>query len=255
MQVIDDSAGDRVAAFRESEQIDNLPAAFEREPACETCFEQPVEKAYHGLRDCFGELSPAGNSALAELVAHVESRFVPFFNRLRATKFKGANSTMSYIEHVQSLYEMNRERTLATLDAIAAMDNPHEVLSWRPGPRRAHIGWQLMHVAVTEEMFATDRLLGTQPGMGDLIDRFRGGSTPDENVPTLDAIRDGLAAAREHLFATFGQFSDDDLESVPVGMQERGWTLRKTLQIICWHEGHHQGQAHLTLNLYKASLD
>lgn len=159
---------------------------------------------------------------------------------------------MSYIENVLSLYEMNRERTLATLDAIAEMDNPDAVLAWRPGPGRAHIGWQLMHVAVTEELFATERLLGTAPGMGNLIERFRGGSTPDENVPTVDALREALASTREHLFATFRQLSDNDLDNVPAPLQERGWTLRKTLQIICWHEAHHQGQAHITLNLYKA---
>ena len=110
-----------------------------------------------------------------------------------------------------------------------------------------------MHVAVTEELFASERLVGTKPGMGDLIGRFKGGSTPDDNVPTLEGIRLGLAGSRENLLATLGKFSDADLENVPVGLQERGWTLRKTLQIISWHEGHHQGQTHLTLNLYKAT--
>lgn len=161
---------------------------------------------------------------------------------------------MSYIEHVKSIYEMNRERTLATLDAIAEMDNPQDILGWRPGSQRAHIAWHFMHVAVTEEMFATERLLpGTQPCLDGLIDRFKGGSTPDDNISTLDEIRDALATGREHLFATFGRFSDEELDNVPAPLQERGWTLRKTLQIICWHEGHHQGQAHLTLNLYKAA--
>lgn len=159
---------------------------------------------------------------------------------------------MSYIENVISLYEMNRDRTLATLDEIAGMDNPQEVLAWRPGPGRAHIGWQLMHVAVTEELFATERLLEKPHGMGDLVERFRGGSTPDENVPTVDDIRKALATGREHLLATFQQLSDDDLENIPAPLQERGWTVRKTLQIICWHEAHHQGQAHITLNLCKA---
>lgn len=159
---------------------------------------------------------------------------------------------MSYIENVQSIYRMNRERTLGTLDEISQMSDPQDVLSWRPGDGRAHIGWQLAHIAVTEELFATERLIGTQPGMGDLIERFRGGSTPDEDVPSLSDITEILATGRKHLFATFGQFSDGDLDQVPVGLQERGWTLRKTLQIICWHEAHHQGQAHLTFNLYKA---
>lgn len=160
---------------------------------------------------------------------------------------------MSYLENLRSVFELNRERTLITVDAIAEIENPQDVLSWRPGPDRAHIGWQLTHIAATEELFATERLIGTQPGMGDLIERFRGGSTPDENVPTLDQIREILSTGREHLIAALEQFSDDDLETIPVGLQERGWTLRKTLQIICWHEAHHQGQAHLTLNLYKAN--
>lgn len=160
---------------------------------------------------------------------------------------------MSYIENVRSVYEMNRDRTLATLDTIAEMENPQDVLTWQPGPGRAHIGWQLMHIAVTEELFATERLLDTPSGMSELNDRFRGGSTPDANVPPLDEIRSALAATREHLFATSDKFSDADLDIIPAPLQERGWTLKKTLQIICWHEAHHQGQAHLTLNLYKAS--
>lgn len=160
---------------------------------------------------------------------------------------------MSYIENVRSLYEMNRDRTLATLDAIADMEAPQDVLTWQPGPGRAHIGWQLMHIAVTEELFATERLLETPSDMKELNDRFRGGSTPDDNVPQLEEIRSTLSNTRGHLFTTFGKFSDADLDIIPAPLQERGWTLKKTLQIICWHEAHHQGQAHLTLNLYKAS--
>lgn len=160
---------------------------------------------------------------------------------------------MSYIENIQSVYEMNRDRTLATLDSIGEMSSPQDVLAWQPGSGRAHIGWQLMHIAVTEELFATERLLGRPAGMGELIGRFKGGSTPDQNVPSLDEIRASLTDAREHLFLTFKEFTDADLDSIPAPLQERGWTLRKTLQIICWHEAHHQGQAHLTLNLYNAS--
>ena len=40
---------------------------------------------------------------------------------------------------------------------------------------------------------------------------------------------------------------------VSLPLEERGWNIGKALQIIAWHEPHHQGQAHITLNLYKAA--
>ena len=51
-------------------------------------------------------------------------------------------------------FEFNRTRTLATLDAIAATSDPPALLGWRPGLGRAHVAWQLMHIGVTEEIFA-----------------------------------------------------------------------------------------------------
>jgi uncharacterized damage-inducible protein DinB len=157
---------------------------------------------------------------------------------------------MSFIESVISIFEMNRERTFTTIEALKKVDTS-AALAWRPGVGRAHIAWQLMHVAITEEIFATDRLLGTDFGFADLAPRYRGGSTPDDNIPSLDEITSVLSETREHLLATVAQFSDADLETIPVGMAERGWTLKRTLQIIAWHEAHHQGQAHITLNLFK----
>jgi uncharacterized damage-inducible protein DinB len=157
---------------------------------------------------------------------------------------------MSYIESLVSIYEINRERTLVTLDAVQEVDTA-AALAWRPGSGRAHIAWQFMHVAVTEEVFATDRLLGSKPGFEDLVPRFRGGSTPDDDIPSLDEIKSVLAESREHLLTTLSSLTDAELQTIPVGMIERGWTLKRTLQIIAWHEAHHQGQAHITLNLFK----
>ena len=89
----------------------------------------------------------------------------------------------------------------------------------------------------------------------DLWDRFRGGSTPDDTIPSVEEIRQVLNAGRELLTETLGSFSEDQLDAViwvhPATQKEL--SLRTTLQIVGWHEGHHQGQAHITLNLYRAS--
>lgn len=161
---------------------------------------------------------------------------------------------MSYIDAILSVWDSNRERTLDTLDSMARLPHPGDALAFRPGPGRAHIAWQLMHIAVTEELFATARFLETTPAFPDLCDRFqRGSSASDEDIPGLETIRSTLAQSREHLRATVTSFSDTDLESMPGTLSDRGWTLRKALQIITWHEGHHQGQAHITLNIFNAA--
>ncbi len=159
---------------------------------------------------------------------------------------------MSIIETTTELWKFNRGRTLATLDAIAELDDPQAALGFRPGEGRAHIAWQLMHIGVTEQLFATERLKGTPPSFADLAPRFRGGSTPDDDIPSVDLIREVLSKSREDLLETIATFSDDDLEVIPEPFKERGWTLGTILQIISWHECHHQGQAHMKLNLYKA---
>jgi uncharacterized damage-inducible protein DinB len=152
-----------------------------------------------------------------------------------------------------ALLDFCRERTLGTLDAIEKLPNPAEALGWRPGPGRAHIAWQLLHVGITEELFATDRFLGTTPAFADLVPRFKGGSTPDDQICTAAEIRRVLHETRQHLRATIERLSEADLETIPPGLAQRGITIGKALQIVVWHEAHHQGQAHITLNLYKAT--
>ena len=154
---------------------------------------------------------------------------------------------------IQSL-EFARVRTLGLLDAIEKEPDAQAVLSWRPGPGRAHIGWQLMHVAITEEIFATERLAPQKAAhWKDLWTRFRGGSTPDDDVPTVAMIRDVLKGAREHLLVTLRAIGDDRLDEIPEALRERKLTFRDVFFVLAWHEAHHQGQAHVTLNLHKAS--
>jgi len=161
---------------------------------------------------------------------------------------------MSLIQAYIKGYPFNRSRTLDLLNRIEELPCPAAVLGWRPGPGRAHIAWQLMHVAVTEEIFATERLAPEKPRhFEEFWPRFRGGSTPDDSIPSSMMIREVLSASRGHLLATLHDFSDEQLATILPAMVARGFTLEQILHLIGFHEAHHQGQAHLTLNLYKAA--
>lgn len=161
---------------------------------------------------------------------------------------------MSPIEQTIKIWKFARGRTLALLDKIAELEDPDAALMWRPGPGRAHIGWQLMHIAVTEEVFAHERLIQGTVEFPELVEKFRGGSTPDEEPISLDLIRDTLQTGRDNLLKTIKTFERTDLTIVPENLKERGWSVETVLSVIAWHEAHHQGQAHLTLNLYNQQL-
>jgi hypothetical protein len=161
---------------------------------------------------------------------------------------------MSVSEILIKNIEFGRVRTLGLLDNIEKEPDPQAILAWRPGPGRAHIGWQLTHIAITEEIFATERLAPQKAAhWKELWPRFRGGSTPDDDVPPAATIRTLLVATREHLLATLREIGDGRFDEIPDALRERKITIRDAYSVIAWHEAHHQGQAHLTLNLYKAS--
>lgn len=159
---------------------------------------------------------------------------------------------MSVVKTLANSYLFYRTRTLGLLDKIE-QDGELGALGWRPGLGRAHIAWQLMHIGITEEIFATERLAPHKPrSFVDLWPRFRGGSTPDEHLPSVADIRSILSQSREHLLATLDEYDDSRLSEIPAALKERGLTVLDVLHIIGWHEAHHQGQAHLTYNLYRA---
>jgi hypothetical protein len=158
-----------------------------------------------------------------------------------------------FLDFSRQTYELNRTRTLDLLANIEKLPGAQAALGWRPGPGRAHIGWQLLHIGVTEDIFASERLAQRPGRFTELWPRFRGGSTPDDDVPSADTIRQVLSESRENLLATLSTYDDGRLEEIPEGLlKQRGWTVRTALKVIGWHEAHHQGQAHITLNLFKA---
>jgi uncharacterized damage-inducible protein DinB len=159
----------------------------------------------------------------------------------------------SAVDYFATIYDFNRGRTLDLLANVEKLPNPQAALAWRPGAGRAHVGWQLMHIAVTEDLFAAERLAQRPGRCADLWPRFRGGSTPDDDVPSPDTIRRVLADSRDHLLSTLSEYDDSRLEEIPEALKQRNWTVRTTLSVIGWHEAHHHGQAHITLNLFKAA--
>ena len=140
---------------------------------------------------------------------------------------------MSTIETYAKMWEFQRGRTLALLERIEETGKAEEILGWRPGVGRAHTAWQMMHIGVTEEVFATERLNAGEPDFPDLVPRFKGGSTPDDNIPTLSEIRELLSHSREHFLKTIRTFGEDDLgKSFTEFLEGRGWTLETLLQVI-----------------------
>jgi uncharacterized damage-inducible protein DinB len=161
---------------------------------------------------------------------------------------------MSTMEILVQALQFNRARTLSLLDKVEREPQARTALAWRPGPGRAHMAWQLMHIGITEELFASERLRPERTGQfQDLWPRFRGGSTPDDDVPEAAGIRRILAESREHLLDTLSHYSDEQLGVIPPAFRERGLTLHEILHLLSFHEAHHQGQAHITFNLYKAA--
>ena len=100
---------------------------------------------------------------------------------------------------LQGILELARRKTTELLDAIARHPEPARVLAYRPGPGRAHIAWQLLHIAATDDRHLNVRMQGGEPKEPDLIRRFGVGSVPDDAPPSLDQIRRYLTDRRADL--------------------------------------------------------
>jgi uncharacterized damage-inducible protein DinB len=149
--------------------------------------------------------------------------------------------------------DRSRRKTLELLDAVAKRPDAAAVLGWRPGPGRAHMAWQLMHIAATDDRHLNVRMKGGDSREPDFVRRFAGGSIPDDDIPSLNQIRQYLAERREAMLAHLGRLTDADLADKP--NPEAPWPYREWFQVLAWHEAHHHGQAHLTFNLYRATHD
>src|SRR6476646_6706836 len=121
---------------------------------------------------------------------------------------------MSFAILIEGL-DYNRQKTLAFVDSLAKSDNVQAVLAWRPGPGRAHLAWQLMHIAATDDRHVHVRMQGGQPQQPELVRRFAGGSTPDDTIPALEEIRRYLDAQRVELLTHLRKLDDGALSTKP----------------------------------------
>jgi uncharacterized damage-inducible protein DinB len=149
--------------------------------------------------------------------------------------------------------EFARKKTLDLLDALAKHPEPAKVLGWRPGPGRAHIAWQLMHVAATDDRHLGVRMKGGEPAEPEYVRRFAGGSTPDDSIPALAEIRRYLTERRSAILDHLRALDEKALATKP--NEQAPWTYHEWFKVLSWHEAHHQGQAHLTFNLYRATQE
>lgn len=144
-----------------------------------------------------------------------------------------------------------RQKTDALISRVEKAADPQAALEWRPGPGRAHIGWQLVHIGATEEKFARNRLHAGELAHPDIIAAFGHGSTPDDTAWPLERIKGYLQESRAIVTAAIHELAGVDLDSKPDTMADRGWSYADALNLLVWHEGHHQGQGHITMNLFE----
>jgi len=147
------------------------------------------------------------------------------------------------------LLEFVRAKTKGLVDAVAALPDPAAALAWQPAPGRANIGWQILHIAATDDRHLNARMKGGEPVNPDFVKRYAVGSVPDQNLPTLAEIVTYLDDRRAAMLAHLRSLSDADLPNKP--NEKAPWVYNEWFQVLAWHESHHHGQAHLTLNLFK----
>ena len=74
--------------------------------------------------------------------------------------------------------DFSRTKLLSTLDAIEKSgQDVRQILAWRPGPGRAHIGWQAMHCATTHDKYLNVYMKSAKPRDEARVASFGGGST------------------------------------------------------------------------------
>ncbi len=164
-------------------------------------------------------------------------------------------ATHAAVETLLAMADFTRARLLGTLDVIEKSGQPEaQVLSWRPGPGRAHLGWQFMHCAATHHKYLKLNVLKEPVTEEALVSHYGGGSVVRDGDGVTFA---GIRSALEKHFAVFrnwvGGMTDAELAAEVAGPGGKPRSLREVVILLIWHEAHHQGQIHLTWNCYKAT--
>jgi len=152
---------------------------------------------------------------------------------------------------LEGLLRLSRQRTTELLDAVTTAPQATDLLRWRPGPGRAHLGWQFMHIAATQDKHLHVRMLGVPPNEPDFVRRFTSGSVPDDDIPPIAVIRRYLDDRQAALLDHLRSLSEAELAGRP--REDAPYVYREWFQVLALHEAYHHGQAHLTYNLYRTT--
>ena len=159
------------------------------------------------------------------------------------------NGGMPFKKFMAAQLDYHRNGVDELLAKIEKSPDPAGALAFRPGKDRAQIGWQLMHIAAADDSLLNGMLTTNEPLSAAHVETYQGSKrTPDE-IPDLPLIKKYLKDTRDNL-KTF--IADMDMSKLNEKPHEKSWgTHLAGLQNALFHEAHHQGQAHLTFNLYK----
>jgi uncharacterized damage-inducible protein DinB len=162
------------------------------------------------------------------------------------------------VAQLKELGDFSRKRTLELLSAVERSGRAQAALAFRPGPNRAPLAWQFMHIAASDQRFLHFRLQGVDPPDLDFNARYAHGSTPTDETPTLAEIAAALELHRARIWRYVDGLTPEQLAAVPPRHPEApgdtpvqpvfAWLTR-----LAWHEAHHHGQAHVTFNIFKAT--
>ncbi|MCE9598148.1 MAG: DinB family protein [Spirochaetia bacterium] len=162
----------------------------------------------------------------------------------------GCSNSPDFKSVVIAQLNFARGSTDKMLDEMEKTGKADQVLTWRAGPGRAPIGWQIMHLAATEDRFANKLLHNGTAVSETWIKEFESGKPAGDSVPKMAEVRKYLKDTRAALEKSIMDFDLSKLDAKPAA--EVPFDNRRIFQIMLWHEPHHQGQALATFNLYKA---
>ena len=140
------------------------------------------------------------------------------------------------------LIQLDPDRHASVFDAVVAVDAGVDQLLQYSGVKPEDVT-ALVHGAMFTR--GPDDLKSTAI--------FIGGSRVEAGEALLEAIKQTLETTFGEYRGYIAGLTSDELTSKMVGPPERRRSLADSIVLYTWHEAHHQGQIHLTWNLYKAA--
>lgn len=160
----------------------------------------------------------------------------------------------SEIQILLSQHTFIRNRLLQLLKEIEDSGKEKDALHFQIAmgtSKRAHIGWQMLHIAATFDRYTHFRIQEKDVLDPKLIENYGFGSKPDPNLLTSsEEIRAKLSQMTTLYYDFFSKLNLDTLDVPPHPRFDR--TYKDILFLMNWHEAEHMGQCQLIWNTFKA---